>query len=457
MFQITCCVFLFINSIITWENTNELQSALYVYDITVGLNGYIYAGTKIDSTSLDRGRVFVSQDMWNWQRCTGVPWVVGDTIEGVYSLLNGAGDTLFAGTGVYHSGDVPRIHKSIDGGATWSSLSSYGTYRVGSRVTALCEDNLGNLHLGNNYWGMSAAHPRYSTDRGSTWELPSGLSYNAGQYCFCQSSDNTLYFGAWSDYIHRSTDNGATWEATTPPVNISDTYSIIEIDTDTIFAGTDADIGRLFMTTDQGDTWTEKGDGYFDSTTAIRSLLYASDGAIYAGTSPDAEVFVSVDKGDTWISTGMLSGATTVYKLIEATKTGFRQDSVFLFAATGPNGDVFRGLLFVVGVDEVRDQTMYTSDIKAIPNPCAELVNIRAEIHFDKALINNPSGTIKLRIIDVAGRVVKTFSLPEDEHSTVVKWNLTDDTQARIPAGVYHIALEMPGFRNTKPLIVLNP
>ena len=263
MLLIACSVFLVINSAVTWENTNELQNALYVYDITVGLNGYIYAGTKIDSTSTDCGRVFFSQDMWNWQRCAGVPWVVGDTIEGVYSLFNGIGDTLFAGTGVYHSADVPRIHKSSDGGATWSALNPYGTYRVGSRVTALLEDNTGTLHLGNNYWGMSAAHPRYSTDRGSTWQTPSGLSYNAGQYCFCQSSDNTIYFGAWSDYIHRSTDNGATWTATTPPVNISDTYSIIEAGTDTIFAGTSADIGRLFMTTDQGDTWIEKGEGFF--------------------------------------------------------------------------------------------------------------------------------------------------------------------------------------------------
>jgi hypothetical protein len=400
MIVIACSIFLNILSAITWENTGELQNALYVYDITVGLNGYIYAGTKIDSTSLDCGRVFVSQDLWNWQRCSGIPWVVGDTIEGVYALINGAGDTLFAGTGVYHSDDVPRIHKSSDGGATWSSINSYGTYRVGSRVCALLEDNLGNLHLGNNYWGMSAGCPRYSTDRGSNWEVPSGLSYNAEQYCFFQASDNTIYFGAWSDYIHRSTDNGVTWTATTPPVNISDTYSIVEVGNDTIFAGTSADIGRLFMTTDQGDNWIEKGDGYFNTTTAVRSLLYASDGAIYAGTSPNAEVFVSVDKGDTWISTGVLSGANTVYKLIEATKAGFRQDSTFLFAATGPNGDVFRGLLFVVGVDEEKS---------AVDNNMINWVSHKTPVRGDVMILNisvNAGQALKLNILNASGRVV---------------------------------------------------
>lgn len=179
MILLACSILLQITSAITWENTGELQSALYVYDITVGSGGYIYAGTKIDNGgSLDCGRVFYSQDMWNWQLCDSVPWVSpDDQIEGVYALFNGVGDTLFAGTGVYHSGDVPRIHKSSDGGATWSPLNSYGTYRVGSRVCALLEDNLGTLHLGNNYWGMSAAYPRYSTDRGNTWELLSSIVF----------------------------------------------------------------------------------------------------------------------------------------------------------------------------------------------------------------------------------------------------------------------------------------
>ncbi|MGB3341219.1 MAG: T9SS type A sorting domain-containing protein [bacterium] len=432
MILIACSIFLCINSAITWENTNELQNALYVYDITVGLNGYIYAGTKIDSTSLDCGRVFVSQDMWNWQRCSGVPWVVEDTIEGVYALMNGAGDTLFAGTGVYHSDDVPRIHKSSDGGATWSSLNSYGTYRVGSRVCALLEDNLGTLHLGNNYWGMSAASPRYSTDRGNTWELPTGLSYNSGQYYIFQSSDNTLYFGAWSDYIHRSTDNGVTWAATTPPVNISDCFTLIEAGTDTIFAGTGADIGRLFMTTDQGNNWVEKGDGYFNSTTAIRSLLYASDGAIYAGTSPNAEVFVSIDKGDTWISTGVLSGANTVYRFIESTKTGIRQDSTFLFAATGPNGDVFRGLLFVIGIYEEEN---------IIDNSIIPQVSCKTPVRDDFMLLNisvNNQRPAELNILNATGAVVHNSNHRLKQGNNSLKITMNGFSQ-----GIYFICLDM--------------
>lgn len=457
MFIILCCLSLLIPQAITWQNTGELQNALYVYDITVGLGGYIYAGTKIDNgPSIDCGRVFVSQDMWNWQLCDSVPWVwPDDTIEGVYALHNDVGDTLFAGTGLYHSGDVPRVHKSSDGGVTWIPLNSYGSFRVSSRVYALFEDNLGILHLGNNYWGMSAALPRYSTDRGNTWQMPSGVAYNSQQYCFCQSSDNTMYFGAWSDYIHVSTDNGATWVGkliTGIGTGISDSYTFTEVGTDTIFVGVDADIGRIFMTTDRGDFWVEKGDGYFNTTTAIRSLLYASDGAIYAGTSPNAEVFVSVDKGDTWISTGTLSGANTVYKLIEATKTSTVADidSVFLFASTGPNGDVFRGLLYTIGIDENTQIKPEFTDFQVIPNPFRH----KTDISFSTG---QSAESIELKIYDVTGRLVKDFSCPTHyaQRPTLISWDKTDETGKKLPAGVYILRLQTRTQNITEKLVAL--
>lgn len=371
MISILCCICINLTSIITWENMGELQSALRVYDLTIGYNGYLYAGATIDSTSQDCGRVFVSQNFWTWQRCTGVPWVPGDTITGVYALYNGVNDTLFAGVGLYHSGDTPRVFKSEDGGASWTALSGYGTFRVGTRVCALLEDNIGNLHLGNNPWGMQAAIPRYSTDRGATWQQGGGtINYNAEHYCFCQTTDNTIYFGSWGTGggVHYSTDNGVTWNPTSAIGDAGDTYTIVEYGTNTIIVGTEEDIGRVYMSTDRGTTWAELGDGYLDSTTAIRSLYVASDGYIYAGTEPNAEVFVSLNSGATWVSTGMLSGATIVYSITEGVKYGVADmDSFFLFTSTGPNGDVFRGLLYTIGTNESTTATPgFSHDVATI-------------------------------------------------------------------------------------------
>ena len=364
-------MFLLVNQL-AWQNTGDLSGAVRVSDVTRGLNGYLYAGTRggINPGSMDSGWIYVSQDLWNWQVGSDIP----GNQEGVYCLYNGAGDTLYAGTGMWT--DLPRVFKSGDGGATWAALNDYGTYRPGSRVTTFLEDRQGIFHLGNNYMGMSAAIPRHSTDRGTTWLVDSGtITYNSMHYCFHQSSDGTLYFGSWGSGggIHRSYDNGTTWSPATAITGISDSYTIIEVGADTVFAGVDSSsVGKIFKTTHHGNSWTQMGAGYFSTTTAVRSLLYTADFnyAIFAGTTPNAEVFTSVDKGNTWISTGMLSGATTVYKLIEVRKTTPSVDSLFLYAATGPNGDVFRALLqVIVKIDEHKQPTPSTAAIRIYPNP----------------------------------------------------------------------------------------
>lgn len=432
-----------LTAIISWDKMAELNNAQHVYDLAMRGDGYLYAGAKISAVNADRGRVFVSNDLWNWQECVGKPWSPPDTIEGVYALINGVDDTLFAGVGLYHSGDVSRVFKSSDGGATWLPLNGYGTFRVGSRVYALFEDNLGYLHLGNNYWGMRTAYPRRSTDRGVNWSLPdttnSTIYYHAQQYCFCQSSDNLLYFGSWGgDGVHVSTDNGTTWHRSLIAAEISDSYTIVELGSDTILVGTDADIGRLYMTTDQGNSWTELGNGYFDSTTAIRSLFVSSEGYIYAGTSPNAEVFVSVDRGNTWVSTGLLTGATTVYAFAEGMKStgGADQDSIFLFASTGPNGDVFRGLMYTVGRQEHYSDKKIILNVYTMPNPSRVTTNI----HYT---IPGISDKARLIIYDSGGRVIRTYSLNNYAGtSSQLIWDNRDTQGNSVAAGIYFIILE---------------
>jgi len=362
-----------------WQNTGELTGAVRVSDIALGLNGYLYAGGQGNPNpgSGDSGWVYVSQDLWNWQLGGNLP----GNQDGVYCLFNGAGDTLYAGTGMW--GDLPLVFKSGDGGQNWTALSNYGTYRPGSRVTTFIEDRQGIFHLGNNYMGMSAAIPRRSTDRGASWLVDSGtITYNSTHYCLQQSADNTLYFGSWGSGggVHRSYDNGATWSPAAGMPGVSDCYTIIEVGADTIFAGVDSsNAGKVFKSVDHGDSWTQMGAGYLPTATAVRSLLYTADFnyEIFCGTTPNAEVFVSVDKGNTWSSAGTLSGATTVYKLIEVRKTSASAESLFIYAATGPNGDVFRSLLqVIVKVDENPQAVPPDAGIRVFPNPFARAVAV---------------------------------------------------------------------------------
>jgi len=432
---------------ISWQNTGELIGAVRVADITRGAGGYIYAGTRAGPVpgSQDSGWVYVSQDLWNWNVTADLPGIQ----EGVYCLINGQGDTLFAGTGMWT--DLPRVFKSSDGGASWAILNSYGTYRPGSRVTAFLEDNLGILHLGNNYMGMSAAIPRRSTDRGSTWLVDSGtIYYNSLHYCLYQSSDHVLYLGSWGTGggIHRSTDNGATWSPCTALSGFSDSYAIIEVGTDTIFAGLDsASIGKIFKTADQGVTWSQVGTGYFSGTTSVRSLLLASDGMIYAGTTPNAEVFVSNDRGNTWVTTGTLTGANTVYKMIEAQKTTAYGDSIFIFAATGQNGDVFRALLYTIGIAESGVPDQAGLRVTATPNPFNRNTTFKFEIR-------NPKSEMSLKIYDASGRLVKSFAY--SLLSTSVTWDRTDETGRKLPAGVFILRFRQGSESSIEKLVSID-
>ncbi|HEX7320063.1 MAG TPA: hypothetical protein VF399_06900 [bacterium] len=461
--MISCFAVLCIFSQIVWQNTGELTGAARVGDITQGLGGYIYAGTRAGPIpgSQDSGWVYVSQDFWNWSVTADLP----GNQEGVYCLINGQGDTLFAGTGMW--GDLPRVFKSSDGGSSWAVLNSYGTYRPGSRVTAFLEDNLGMLHLGNDYMGMSSAIPRRSLDRGSIWLVDSGtIYYNSMHYCLYQSSDNTIYFGSWGTGggIHRSTNNGQAWSPCTALPGFSDSYAIIEVGADTVFVGLDsAGIGRIKKTADQGTTWSDVGAGYFSTTTSIRSLLLASDGMIFAGTTPNAEVFVSNDRGNTWISTGALSGATTVYKMIEARKTTGYGDSVFIFAATGANGDVFRALLYTVGIEEDHAPGQTCQGITVAPNPASGKTTIKFQIHPYPYLTPSrgrieEGGTksqMSMKIYNAAGRLVKQFNYLTIQLFNQVIWDGSDDIGRKLPAGVYVFRHEHDGGVDAGKLVIV--
>jgi hypothetical protein len=449
-FYVMLCIF----SQIVWENTGELAGAARVGDITLGLNGYIYAGTRAGPIpgSQDSGWVYVSQDFWNWSATADLP----GTQDGVYCLFNGRGDTLFAGTGMW--ADLPLVFKSSDGGASWSALNSYGTYRPGTRVNAFLEDNLGILHLGNNYMGMSAAIPRRSLDRGSTWLVDSGtIYYNSLHYCLYQSSDNTLYFGSWGTGggVHRSTDNGATWSPCTALPGVSDSYTIIEVGTDTVFVGVDSSsVGRIYKTADKGMTWSQVGASYFSTTTSVRSLLLTSDGMILVGTTPNAEVFMSNDRGNTWISTGTLSGAATVYKMLEARKTTGYGDSIFIFAATGANGDVFRALLYTIGIAENRVTGQGNQGITVTPNPANGNAAIKFQISNAKCQMNTKS---QISIYNTTGRLVKSIPLPTTNYllPTTISWDGSDDTGRKLPAGVYVFRCEHEGEVGSGKLVIV--
>jgi hypothetical protein len=326
---------------LTWNNTGDLSGARIVRDLALGPQGYLYAAANIDTgPSTFSARVFYSTDFQNWQTANTMP----GQVEVLSSLIRSNSDTLFAGTRATGSGTYGGwLYYSADG-LNWNYRSRISGGGVGTLLSCLLQDNLGRIHAGSDYLGMTSSNPLYSTDRGLTW-LRGFINYfNVTNNFFFQAASNSLFLGfGFNGRLFRSSD-GINWSYVTGPQN--DRWAMAEAPGGKLYLGTCSGVaGWIDKSTDNGTSWLSVYAGL-----RVRSLCQASDGYIYAGTisGPDAQVLVSTDDGTTWNSAGTLSGATAVYRLVDVVAGGQH----YLYAATGPNGDVFRALL---GAAQTRD------------------------------------------------------------------------------------------------------
>lgn len=111
-------------------------------------------------------------------------------------------------------------------------------------------------------------------------------------------------------------------------------YCLVEASDGAVYAGTGPN-GDVFKSVDAGTTWVNCGD--LAGAANVRSLAEASDGALYAGTGPNGDVFKSVDAGTAWVNTGALVGVSGIHSLIEAL------DGT-IYAGTWDRGEVFKSV-----------------------------------------------------------------------------------------------------------------
>ena len=419
---------------LSWENTGDLIRARYIFGLTQGLNGYLYAGAVIDTISADSGWVYYSSDFRTWQRCANIP----ENQNGVYHLINGVGDTLFAASSYWTGSNwVPRVYKSGDGGQTWLSLGSIPTPITGTQVWSILESSNRSLYAGINWMAFHAsACPVYSTDRGQTWSnSQNSSSYSpTHEFCLIEASDGNLYVGTWAGQrrlVYKSTNQGLNWLETDTMFDAGQARALIEGPPGILFAGTypktvpQQAIGRVFKSTNFGTTWEQVGFGYFSNTSGIRSLCFTSDGKLFAGSVPSGEVFISEDTGNTWTSTGVLPVINSVYQMLEVSIG----ESTYLYAATGPNGDVLRARLTPqVGIRHY--STILKPSVNILPNPTTDVLFIK--------LAQKQMPKIHLTIYNPCGQKVKELVL-KNSAQNLFRLSLKKEG---IRGGLYFIKLD---------------
>lgn len=420
-----------------WIKTGELKNAIYVYDLKESEDGTIYAATACADT-VPTGRVFKTIDNGTtWTSCADLPKAMV-----VYSLIVER-DTLYAGT--YPYGDV---FKSINCGDSWFNTADLPAVTSARSLVRL---HNGDILVGTSPYDITNRNRIYrTTNGGSSWTLTGLLDHINPCKFIVQTSNGTIFTGGFGidseTKIHKSVDNGISWESVTviPQMEChSDADGFYETENGVLYVsgyipshGVREGAGFVYKSTDHGENWTMctkilRGDGTHSG--RVYSIVEDHFGTLYVGMqpAPDSVVFASSNGGDTWYSTGGLDGAFECLCL-------FRGSDGAIYAGTTPNGDVFKYIpQSPTQMIENRSPIfMKFQLLQNTPNP----FNIETKISFE---INIKSQVI-LEIFNIRGQCIKKLvNQDQPAGNYTVTWDGTDDLGSQVTSGVYIYRIEI--------------
>jgi len=186
----------------------------------------------------------------------------------------------------------------------------------------------------------------------------------------------------------------------------------------------------------------------------VFDMVEGNDGSYFIGfhPGPDSVVFRSTDGGLTWEKTGTLSGAYEALCLLRAS------DGT-IYAGTTPNGDVFKYI--TIGIEEARSQ-MSETRLEVNPNPFRNRVDIRwqiADSRFPNVDRQTPAignqQSVSLKIYDATGRLVRQWDYQTIRQSNQILWHGDNDSGNLVPSGIYFCCLSSSDFTAIKKLTVI--
>lgn len=227
---------------------------------------------------------FINSQEINWHTLNGpMGGVIGDI------AINKQG-VIFAGMyPVYHNG----LYKSIDNGDSWEKIK---TQFEDFAVYSIYITKTGYIWVGTDHQGLFR-----STDNGITWENKSNGFSTSECWAIGESKDGILFAGdADVGKLFRSTNYGDSWELST---NLAP-LAFATDSNNTVYAGT---FNGLYLTTDNGLTWSQN---LSLPALPISSVLIDKNNNIYCGTGyydNGNGVYYSDNGGKNWIQIGLES------------------------------------------------------------------------------------------------------------------------------------------------------
>lgn len=273
------------NNGINWSKANSGYCGQAIVDFGSTGSSLFAATPNGVYKSIDQGETWTESN-------NGLANSLGN-IHNVFSLAS-SGNTIYAGT------EKMGAYKSTDNGATWTAINN-GLLRGGVQDVISMKASGSTIFAGTYGWGIFR-----STDGGNNWvQTITGLAHQVVESIAFLGND--VYCSQWNG-ISKSTDNGNTWVS----VNLTAGVYQLAVSGNTVFAGGSGSIG-VIKSSDGGQTWVAANNGLTDLN--IISLV-ANQNIIVAGTN--SGVFISTNNGLTWtpINDGFESPIPKIQSLI---------------------------------------------------------------------------------------------------------------------------------------------
>jgi photosystem II stability/assembly factor-like uncharacterized protein len=272
----------------SWSAANTGFANTAIRSLASGASNRAYAGST-------NGKVFRSSN-------GGASWATGVEVapEQIYAVAvdPSNSDVVYAGTLGTHG-----IHKSVNGGATWSHLNTGTPAPINGYALAVDPTNPSIVYAGA-FGGVFR-----STQGGANWSITvAGTPAFPVSLAIDPASPSTLYAGsdpidAPFSGVYKTTNSGTSWSPvnTGLPSVAGTAVQALAIDpaTGAVYAGLE-NLG-VYKTTNGAASWSAANTGLTNLDVTSLRVDPAMSSTVYAGTRGGG-VFRSSDGGTQWVA-----------------------------------------------------------------------------------------------------------------------------------------------------------